>query len=102
MAQVCIGVGITQVQTTFKEFYNLDNSFATDGSQFDYLIKDKESLALGSLNIVALHTPGHTPDHTAYQIGDAVFIGDSLFMVSHYIKTLARLVKSFMFLIVLI
>ncbi|KAL5034789.1 hypothetical protein RTP6_002582 [Batrachochytrium dendrobatidis] len=77
---VCIGVGITQVQTTFKEFYNLDNSFATDGSQFDYLIKDKESLALGSLNIVALHTPGHTPDHTAYQIGDAVFIGDSLFM----------------------
>ncbi|KAH6564704.1 hypothetical protein BASA50_009466 [Batrachochytrium salamandrivorans] len=77
---VCIGAGITQVQKTFKTVYGLDDSFSTDGSQFDRLINDNESLPLGNLTISALHTPGHTPDHLAYYIGDAVFIGDSLFM----------------------
>eukprot|EP00842_Homolaphlyctis_polyrhiza_P007015 jgi/Hompol1/902/HPOL_001321-RA len=78
--QVCIGKRITKVQETFKKIYQLDDSFKTDGSQFDRLIDDDEILPLGQMEIKALHTPGHTPDHLAYWIGDAVFGGDTLFM----------------------
>ncbi|MFN3457249.1 MAG: MBL fold metallo-hydrolase, partial [Novosphingobium sp.] len=55
-------------------------SFARDGSQFDRLMQDGESFALGSIPAVALHVPGHTPACMAYVIGDAVFVGDTLFM----------------------
>ncbi|MEX0624812.1 MBL fold metallo-hydrolase [Saccharospirillum sp.] len=78
--KVAISERITGVQTVFKTVYNLENSFITDGNQFDTLIKDFETLEAGSLRINALPTPGHTPACLSFLIGDAVFTGDALFM----------------------
>lgn len=77
-----IGVGdhIRRVQSTFKGIYNLEESFQTDGSQFDQLFVDGEMISLGHLDIEVLHTPGHTPACVSYYIEDAVFVGDTLFM----------------------
>lgn len=77
---VAIGAGIRDVQAHFAEVYNLDRSFLPDGSQFDHLFGDGERFTLGSLDVQVIFTPGHTPDHVSYWIGDAVFVGDSLFM----------------------
>jgi glyoxylase-like metal-dependent hydrolase (beta-lactamase superfamily II) len=79
-APVGIGAGIRAVQATFKPIFGLEADFATDGSQFDRLFADGERFALGALEVEAIATPGHTSDSMSYRIGDAVFVGDSLFM----------------------
>ena len=75
-----IGCHITQVQQVFAEVFNAEPEFSRDGSQFDRLLADNEQLPLGELTIEVLHTPGHTPACVSYLIGDAVFVGDTLFM----------------------
>lgn len=77
---VVIGAAITTVQQTFAKVFNEPASFARDGSQFDRLLNDGETFAVGSIPAIALHVPGHTPACMAYVIGDAVFVGDTLFM----------------------
>ncbi len=79
-APVAIGRRITEVQQTFKHIFDLPDSFATDGSQFDRLLADDEVLAAGSLKIEVIPTPGHTPACVTFKIGDAIFTGDALFM----------------------
>lgn len=78
-AKVVIGAQITDTQKTFKRIFNLPE-LAEDGSQFDRLVRDGERLPLGDLSIEVLHTPGHTPACMTYVIGDAAFVGDTLFM----------------------
>ena len=78
-APVVIGEHIKTVQNVFKRVFNLDD-VVPDGRVFDRLVKDGESLPLGSLKIEVLHTPGHTPADVSYRVGDAVFVGDTLFM----------------------
>ena len=75
-----IGECITQVQKVFKGIFNLGSGFRQDGSQFDHLFRDGEAFAIGGLAARVLHVPGHTPADIAYQVGDAVFVGDTLFM----------------------
>lgn len=79
-AKIGIGVRITEVQETFKGVFNLEPSFATDGSQFDVLIQDGETITAGSISIKAINTPGHTPACLSYLIEDALFTGDAIFM----------------------
>jgi glyoxylase-like metal-dependent hydrolase (beta-lactamase superfamily II) len=67
------------VQSTFRAIFNMADQ-STDGSDFDRLVKDGDRIALGILTIEVLHTPGHTPACVSYRIGDAVFVGDTLFM----------------------
>ena len=78
--KVAIGSQITQVQNVFKGIFHLEPEFATDGRQFDHLLQDGETFAIGQLQAQALSVPGHTPACMAYQVGDAVFVGDTLFM----------------------
>lgn len=78
-ARVAIGEHIRDVQTLFRPVFNLDD-VSGDGSEFDMLLKDGETLALGELTVEVLYTPGHTPACVSYRIGDAVFVGDTLFM----------------------
>ena len=78
--KIVIGDHITNVQKVFSNVFNLGEQFAVDGSQFDHLLKDGESLPFGSLSLQALYVPGHTPACMAYEIGDALFVGDTLFM----------------------
>jgi glyoxylase-like metal-dependent hydrolase (beta-lactamase superfamily II) len=78
--QTAIGEHITAVQHVFKGVFNLEASFQEDGTQFDYLLKVDEVFAIGNLTAKALYVPGHTPACVAYQVGDAVFVGDTLFM----------------------
>jgi glyoxylase-like metal-dependent hydrolase (beta-lactamase superfamily II) len=78
--KLVIGDHITNVQAVFKGVFNLDDRFKADGAQFDYLLKEGESLAFGNLSLKALFVPGHTPACMAYEIGDAIFVGDTLFM----------------------
>lgn len=78
--QTAIGAHITAVQKVFKGVFNLEPDFAVDGSQFDRLLVDGECLPLGGLQLQAFSVPGHTPACMAYQVGDAVFVGDTLFM----------------------
>jgi glyoxylase-like metal-dependent hydrolase (beta-lactamase superfamily II) len=78
--QIAIGAQITAVQKVFKGVFNLEPEFAVDGRQFDRFLSDGECLPLGSLQLQALSVPGHTPACMAYQVGDAVFVGDTLFM----------------------
>lgn len=78
--KIAIGDQIGRVQRTFKKLFNLGEEFQTDGSQFDHLFADGESFGIGNLTGKALFAPGHTPADMAYQIGDAVFVGDTLFM----------------------
>ncbi|MBB3065442.1 MBL fold metallo-hydrolase [Limibacillus halophilus] len=79
-APVGIGFNIKAVQAAFAEVFNLGPEVAKDGSQFDRLFQDDESFQLGTLPAKALHVPGHTPSCMAYLIGDAIFVGDTLFM----------------------
>ena len=78
--KTAIGDHITQVQQVFKGIFNLEPAFSTDGSQFDYMLKADEDFSIGNLSAKTLFVPGHTPACVAYQIGDAVFVGDTLFM----------------------
>jgi glyoxylase-like metal-dependent hydrolase (beta-lactamase superfamily II) len=78
-APIVIGEHIKTVQTVFKKVFNL--SYVTgDGRPFDRLVSDGETLELGELAIKVMHTPGHTPACVSYLIGDAVFVGDTMFM----------------------
>ena len=78
--KIAIGGKITQVQNVFKGIFHLEPEFATNGSQFDHLLEDGDTFAIGALQAQALSVPGHTPACMAYQVGDAVFVGDTLFM----------------------
>jgi glyoxylase-like metal-dependent hydrolase (beta-lactamase superfamily II) len=79
-AKLGIGEGIREVQATFKPIFNLGDDFPIDGSQFDHLFRDGETFPLGGLECEVIATPGHTNDSVSYRIGDALFVGDSLFM----------------------
>lgn len=78
--KIAIGAAITQVQDVFAQVFNAGVGFCRDGSQFDVLLNEGDSLNIGSLKGYAMHTPGHTPACMAYLLGDAVFVGDTLFM----------------------
>ena len=78
--RLAIGRHILSVQEVFGKIFNEGTRFARDGSQFDQLFDDGDRFAIGSIPAIALHVPGHTPADMAYVIGDAVFIGDTLFM----------------------
>jgi len=77
-----IGIGdqITVVQDTFGKVFDEGTEFRRDGSQFDCLFKDGDSYTIGGMTGVAMHTPGHTPACMTHVIGDAAFVGDTLFM----------------------
>lgn len=78
--KLVIGNHIANVQSVFKGVFNLEAGFAVDGSQFDHLLTDGESLVFGELSLKALYVPGHTPACMAYEIGNALIVGDTLFM----------------------
>ncbi len=78
--KLAIGEHIDTVQETFGTIFNEGSDFQRDGSQFDRLFKDGDSYTIGSLSGRALHTPGHTPACMTHVIGDAAFVGDTLFM----------------------
>lgn len=71
---------ITRVQATFKDIFKLGDDFIPNGEQFDRLFDDEEMLELGTTHIRVIHTPGHTPSCVTFVIGDAAFVGDTLFM----------------------
>jgi glyoxylase-like metal-dependent hydrolase (beta-lactamase superfamily II) len=78
-AKVGIGSAVDKVQRFFKPVFNATD-LAPDGSQFDRLFADGERFHIGDLEVEVMHTPGHTPACITYRIGDAVFVGDTLFM----------------------
>ena len=78
--RMAIGDRITVVQNTFGKLFNAGTEFATDGRQFDHLFQDEETFQVGNVPARAIHTPGHTPACMTYVIGDAAFVGDTLFM----------------------
>ena len=78
--KIAIGAAITDVQDVFKGIFNLEPAFRPDGHQFDRLLRDGETFAIGALTVEALSVPGHTPACMAYRVGDTVFVGDTLFM----------------------
>lgn len=78
-AAIGIGEDIRKVQKIFRPVFGLDD-LKTDGSDFDHLFADGRSFRIGELKVEVLHVPGHTPADVAYHIGDAVFVGDTLFM----------------------
>ena len=78
--KIAIGDHITQVQKVFKGIFNLEEGFKQDGSQFDQLLASDEEFKVGELVGKVLFVPGHTPACVAYQFGDAVFVGDTMFM----------------------
>ncbi|WP_395712924.1 MBL fold metallo-hydrolase [Reyranella sp.] len=78
-AKVAIGEHIREVQEIFKKVFNAAD-VSEDGREFDHLVRDGERLPLGTLEIEAIHLPGHTPADVAYRIADAVFVGDTIFM----------------------
>ena len=78
-ARTAIGDHVTAIQEVFSGIFNLDD-VATDGSQFDVLFADGDEFSIGNIQAKVLHTPGHTPACVTFVIGDAVFVGDTLFM----------------------
>ena len=85
--RIAIGAHIRDVQRTFRSIFHFERSFLPDGSQFDVLLADGDTLHVGGLTVQALHVPGHTPADMAYRVHhpdpaqpDAVFVGDTLFM----------------------
>ncbi len=78
--RIAIGAHICEVQKTFGTLFNAGPDFARDGSDFDQLWADGDSFSIGTLSVTVLHVPGHTPACVAYVIGDAVFVGDTMFM----------------------
>jgi glyoxylase-like metal-dependent hydrolase (beta-lactamase superfamily II) len=77
---LAIGREIITVQNVFGKIFNVGTEFARDGSEFDWLFNDGDQFAVGTIQAIALHVPGHTPADMAYVIGDVVFTGDTLFM----------------------
>ena len=77
--KAAIGRNVTAVQETFKGIFNLKD-LATDGTQFDHLFGDADTFAVGNISGQVIATPGHTPACITYVIGDAAFVGDTLFM----------------------
>lgn len=78
--KLAIGEQIKTVQKVFSGIYNIDKELAHDGSQFDHLFTDGETYKIGNLEAHVMHTPGHTPACMSHLIGDALFVGDTLFM----------------------
>ncbi|MFK8051281.1 MAG: MBL fold metallo-hydrolase [Halioglobus sp.] len=78
--KLAIGEHINTIQETFGKIFNEGTEFQRDGSQFDHLFTDGETYKLGSIECRAIHTPGHTPACMTHVIGDAAFVGDTLFM----------------------
>mgnify|MGYP001814475357 CR=1 FL=1 len=78
--KIAIGEGIRQVQAHFGPVFNLKPPFAPDGHQFDHLFSDGEEFAIGSMRVRVMHTPGHTNDSVTYVVGNAAFVGDTVFM----------------------
>ena len=78
--KIGIGAEITAVQETFGKVFNAGTEFQRDGSQFDELFREQDRFAIGDLSAFVLHTPGHTPACMTYVVGDAAFVGDTLFM----------------------
>jgi len=78
--RIGIGAQITVVQETFGKVFNEGTRFQRDGSQFDRLFRDGDSLMIGQMRADVMHTPGHTPACLTYVFGDAAFVGDTLFM----------------------
>jgi len=78
--KIAVGGRITEVQGVFKKLFHLEPAFTADGHQFDHLFTDGETFAIGALQAKVIAMPGHTPACVAYQVGDAVFVGDTLFM----------------------
>jgi len=78
--RIGIGENITIVQETFGKVFNEGTEFQRDGSQFDRLFKDGDSYSIGGMAAFAMHTPGHTPACMTHVMGDAAFVGDTLFM----------------------
>jgi glyoxylase-like metal-dependent hydrolase (beta-lactamase superfamily II) len=78
--KIGIGANITIVQDTFGKVFNEGTAFQRDGSQFDALFADGDSFHIGQMRTDVMHTPGHTPACLTYVIGDAAFVGDTLFM----------------------
>jgi glyoxylase-like metal-dependent hydrolase (beta-lactamase superfamily II) len=78
--RIAIGESIRTVQGVFKKIFDLEPEFQLDGSQFDHLFRDGEQFRIGALEASAMYVPGHTPADMAYCIGNAVFVGDTLFL----------------------
>ena len=78
--EMAIGRDIVTVQGVFGKVFNEGTEFERDGSQFDRLLEDGDELMIGEIPLIALHVPGHTPADMAYIVGDAAFIGDTMFM----------------------
>lgn len=78
--KIAIGAAVTVVQETFGEVFNAGPDFRRDGSDFDVLLQDADEITIGDMTGYAMHTPGHTPACMCFVFGDAVFIGDTLFM----------------------
>ena len=78
--RIAIGARITEVQAIFKDVFNLERTFNTDGRQFDQLFEDGEVFHIGRQEARVVYTPGHTPACATYVVGDAAFVGDTLFM----------------------
>ena len=78
-AKLAIGAGIIDVQKTFKRLLELDDDFRADGSEFDRLLADGDRFNIGNLEVLVVATPGHTSDSVSYRIGDAIFVGDTIF-----------------------
>ena len=78
--EMAIGRDIVTVQGVFGKVFNEGTEFERDGSQFDRLLEDGDELMIGEIPLIALHVPGHTPADIAYIVGDAAFIGDTMFM----------------------
>ena len=77
---MAIGAGIRQVQATFKRIFGLGEEFVPDGRQFDRLLADGDTIELGGIAGKVIATPGHTNDSVSYLFGDALFVGDTIFM----------------------
>lgn len=78
--KIAIGEKISAVQEIFKNVFNLEKQFLVDGSQFDKLFAEGETFNIGDIDAEVIYTPGHTPADMSWRIGDAVFVGDTLFM----------------------
>lgn len=78
--KIGIGTHITDVQNIFGNLFNTGPEFRRDGSQFDRLFEEGDTFSIGGLSVTAMHTPGHTPACMTYHVGNALFVGDTLFM----------------------
>jgi glyoxylase-like metal-dependent hydrolase (beta-lactamase superfamily II) len=78
--KIAIGSRIKEIQKVFKKTFNLGDFFNVEGAQFDYLLQEDEESVFGNLKFKVLFVPGHTPACVAYEVGDAIFVGDTLFM----------------------